>query len=89
MEAFIEMLVEMGFEKHYACVLIINFSIFSSELAVKETKCKGLEAALDWLSENPHEPGPSQPVESTRLFFQYFIFIEMPPLVAKSFVCEE
>ncbi|KAM7541237.1 hypothetical protein Aperf_G00000021861 [Anoplocephala perfoliata] len=64
MEHFVEMLVEMGYEKPYA------------ELAVKETKCKSLEAALDWLVENPHEPGPSQPLEA-------------PSAVAKSYVCEE
>ncbi|KAM7540685.1 hypothetical protein Aperf_G00000021886 [Anoplocephala perfoliata] len=58
MEFFVEMLVDMGYEKKYA------------ELAVKETKCNGLEAALDWLVENPHKSGSLQPVKGTYTLFR-------------------
>ncbi|VUZ52687.1 unnamed protein product [Hymenolepis diminuta] len=51
MEALVDLLVEMGYEKGYA------------EQAVKETDCGGIEAALDWIAEHPNEPGPSHPTE--------------------------
>nr|CDS30189.1 UBX domain containing protein 1 [Hymenolepis microstoma] len=65
MEAFVDLLVEMGYEKGYA------------EQAVKETNIRGIEAALDWIAENPNEPGPSQSTE------------DVSNLVASSYVCEE
>ncbi|VDN99445.1 unnamed protein product [Rodentolepis nana] len=65
MEAFVDMLIEMGYEKGYA------------EQAVKETNSRSIEAALDWIAENPNEPGPSQSIEGSS------------NLVARSYVCEE
>ncbi|KAM3174748.1 hypothetical protein ACTXT7_009927 [Hymenolepis weldensis] len=53
MEAFVDLLVEMGYEKGYA------------EQAVKETNSGGIEAALDWIAEHPNEPGPSQSTEES------------------------
>lgn len=63
MEAFVDLLVEMGYEKGYAYVFLYFKFIFLREQAVKETNSGGIEAALDWIAEHPNEPGPSHSTE--------------------------